>query len=72
MIQKLCLTYGPKKHCFPEYHKVEKHIVLHNLHIRLIDWFPTIYECIKIDNDLYVQLQYRENSVPLSQWFREE
>ena len=31
--------------------------------------FPFICECIKIDADLHVKLQYNGNSLPLPKWF---
>ena len=31
---------------------------------------PTIYECIRVDDQMHVKLYHHESPLPLPQWFR--
>ena len=59
------------KHCPSGYawHKTKDFILLYVLLFDDCSGFSTIFESIKIDNSLHVELQYCDNPVPLPDWF---
>ena len=62
-----------EKHCLPgyQYRRAKDHIVMYKLTFNESTGCPAIHECIKIDIDLHVKLQYHGSPIPLPQWFRD-
>ena len=52
-----------------QYKKTDDYVIY--FHLKFDDYtsFPKVFECIRIDRDLHVQLQFNGNPVPLPPWF---
>lgn len=61
----------PVKHCPPgfEFKKCSSSILFYRTVFDEETEFPTVSECIRIDNNLHVQLQYNGKFLPLPKWF---
>ena len=59
-------------HAPPGFHfnRESDHVIYYNLVFDCNTGFPSIFEAIKVDKDLHVQLQYKGQHVPLPGWFR--
>ena len=48
-----------------QYKKTDDYVIYFNLKFDDYTSFPKVFECIRIDRDLHVQLQFNGNPVPL-------
>ena len=49
--------------------KTEKYILIFRIFFDEETQFPSLRECIRIDRNLHIQLQFNGNPIPLPQWF---
>ena len=65
---ELNLEHAPSGFYF---RRQENHLIYYNLEFDDITGFPSIRECIKINRELHVELQFKGSPMPLPNWFRQ-